>query len=120
MIWEILTNIASLNVEGLLGLVMGNLHWVFSILAVSYFFFNARKPIRAFVHVSFAILFMAELVVFVGWHDFSGQFLLLYFLLELGVLIVAQNIPFLSKRLVWVEEANFFGSIILFNLFLAG
>ena len=119
MVWDILAHIASLDAGWLLDFALGNLHWVFAFAAVSLIFFEGQKPLRAFIHVSFAAMFFAAFLPFIGWQEFAGPFLLLYYLAELSLLKFAETIPFFAKRLVWVEEFAFFGSVILFNLLLA-
>lgn len=118
MIADIAVALLSLDFEWFLGLVFGNLFWVFAFFALGYFFFRGKNPLRAFIHVAFAVLFFNELLPFIGWKEYVGQFLLVYYLVDLSLLKIAESIPFFSSRLVWVEEANFFGSILLFNLFM--
>ncbi|GEM_PF-6975438 len=116
MVWDILSSAFSLDITGLAGILLGNLAWVFIFFAVGYIFFEGKRPLFAFIHVSLAPLLMFALLPFMGWKDVGGELLAVYYLADLAALKFAETIPFLARRLVWVEEAVFFGSVILFNL----
>ena len=118
MVWDILVHIAALDIAWLYFTAMGNLLWIFIFLTISFFFFNGKNIARSFVHVTFAALFMGSLLPFIGWEEFGGHFLLLYYLLDLAILSAAEANKFLSSRLVWVEEFVFFGLLIGYNVFL--
>jgi len=119
MVWDILIGIATLDIGFLAGLVFGNLHWFFAFAALSFIFFEGKKPVRAFIHVTFAAMFFAAFLPFIGWAEFTGPFLLFFYLADLAMLKFFETIPYFSKRLVWVEELTFFGCLILFNVILA-
>lgn len=119
MPWDILVAAASMDFAGLFGIALSNIFWVFAFFCVGFIFFEGKRPLRAFIHVALAPLFMFSLVSFVGWADVTGAFLAFYYVIELSVLKFAETIPFFARRLVWVEEGVFFGSVILFNLLIS-
>lgn len=119
MVWDILSAAAGLDISGLLGIAIANIFWVFALFAVSFIFFEGKRPIRAFIHVTMAPLLMFSILPFMGWQDVGGEFLAAYYIIDLAALKFAETIPFFAGRLVWVEEGVFFGSAMLFNLFLA-
>ncbi len=119
MVWDIIVGAAGLDFAGLFGIALSNIFWVFALFCVSYIFFEGKRPLRAFVHVALAPLFIFSLLPFIGWSDVTGSFLAFYYVLDLSILKFAETIPFFAKRLVWVEEGVFFGSLIVFNIFMA-
>ncbi|MCR4368853.1 MAG: hypothetical protein NUV67_03025 [archaeon] len=118
MVWDILVAAMSLDFGALLDIALGNLLWIFMFFAVSFFFFEGRRPIRAFLHVAFAAMFFAVLMPFAGWAEYTGAFLMVYYLVDFSILKFAESTPALAGKLVLVEEFNFFSSIIVFNLFM--
>ncbi|MBI4210862.1 MAG: hypothetical protein HY544_05135 [Candidatus Diapherotrites archaeon] len=118
MVWDILVHAAALDLGWLIDAAIGNLLWLFMFVAVSYLFFGGKRPLRAFLHVTLAVLFFASLLPFMGLGELAGPFLPLYYIIELSALKFAETTPALAKRLVWVEEFVFFGSILFFNLFI--
>lgn len=119
MVWDILTHAAAFDFPWLIETALANVFWVFALFCVSHIFFEGKKPLRAFIHVTMAPLLIFSLLPFMGWAEVGGEFLAAYYLLDLAALKFAETIPFFAKRLVWVEEGIFFGSVIVFNLFLA-
>tara|TARA_Y100000310_G_scaffold345859_1_gene471629 strand:- start:23919 stop:24275 length:357 start_codon:yes stop_codon:yes gene_type:complete len=116
MVWDILIATATLSIGALLEIAIANLLWVFMFFSLGYIFFDGKKPVRAFIHVTLAALFFAQLLPFLGWEEYTGPFLGLYYLVDFSVLKFAETSKFWVNKLVWVEELTFFSSVILFNL----
>lgn len=119
MVWDILLHLLNFDIFWIIGLLLDNLLWVFMFLAVVVLLFNGKNVARGFVHVSLAPLLILSLLSFFGWQDFSGDFLLLYYLVDVSALSIAESSKYLSKYLIWVEEIVFFGLLIVYNLALA-
>ncbi len=119
MVWDVLSAAAALDFSGLVEIFLSNLHWVFVFFALGFIFFEGKNPVRAFMHITVAALFIFTLIPFAGWADITGTFIAFYYVIDLSVLKFAESIPYFARRLIWVEEGIFFGSLVLFNLILA-
>lgn len=119
MVWDIFAHALALDLPWLIETALANIFFIFALFAVSFIFFEGKRPLRAFLHVALAPLFFFALIPFIGWSDVTGYFIAFYYVIELSMLKFAETMPFFAKRLVWVEEAVFFGSVIVFNLFIA-
>ena len=120
MFFDLLAHAFAFDIGWFISLFSDNLIWVFMFAALSFIFFGGNKPIRAFLHVAIAGVLMLELVQFVGWQEYTGSFLMIYYVADLSFLKMAESTKFFSNKLVWVEEAVFFGSLILFNVVMRG
>ena len=117
MVWDILIAAANLDIAALLDIAFSNILWVFILFALSYIFFDGKKPIRSFIHVAAAPLLMAQFLPFVGLAEFSGHFLLIYYLVTFALLKIGETTSFFSSKLIWIEASTLYIAIILFNVF---
>ena len=117
MVWDILIAAATFDIATLLDIAFKNILWVFIFFVVAHMFFEGKHQIRGFIHVFLTGLLFAQLLPFLGWQDYTGTFLLLYYLIDFTVLKFAETSKFLTSKLVLIESSTFYVALVLFNIF---
>ncbi len=118
MLFEFFSHLISLDFAWIISLIGSNLHWLFAITALIFFFFNGKKIILGVI--AFFLLGWAwgDFELISGMIVFGAGFLVIYYLTKLIVLIFAENQPELKNKLIWISEIQFLAVFILYNIFL--
>lgn len=118
MFFEFASHLISLDIAWLISLIMSNLHWLFFLYALMYFFMEGKRVWWGFLVVVFVCWIWSDWEIVSGGFLFVGGFLSLYYITKLAVLSFAENSPGLKKRLLWVSEIQFIVALLAFNVWI--
>lgn len=121
MFVEILYHALILDLGWFVQLLLGNLFWVFGLIAIGYYFFGGsiKNVLTATVLLSLSIFVWIDFGTAIGIPLFVGSFLLINYMVKLSSLSVAANHPELKHKLVYVNEIMAILAVIFYFIFFA-
>jgi len=118
MLVEFLARVLEFDLVWIVGLIFGNLHWLFAIGAVIYFFYGGKKPVLPFILLMGVVWAAIDLSTITGWVWAVPMFLAIHYITRIAIVIFASEIEGLKNKLPVVFVIHFFTIYIIFNLFL--
>ena len=120
MFFEFLNAAITLDLSWLATLVLTNLHYLFLIGILCFFFWgpSTKKVVISTILLSVVLWTWADLEFFSGWAWALPLFLGIYYISKLAIVAFAENTPGLSKHLVLIQEVHFIGLFAVFNIFI--
>jgi hypothetical protein len=118
MLFEFFNHLISLDLAWLASLIASNLHWLFAVTVLIFFFFNGKKVILGVIVFFLLGWAWGDFETLGGIALFVGGFLGIYYITKVVVLIFAENTPELQSKLIWISEFQSIGAIIIYNVFL--
>jgi len=115
---EILTHVLRLDFGWIIDTAIQNLLMILMLLAVFYIFLEGKNFLYASLIIFITLFAFLDFESVLGIEIFVGKFLLIYYVTKLAVLAIAESNEFLKKRLIFVNELQFFGAFVILQLFL--
>ncbi len=119
MFLEALTHALTLDLFWFIDLIMNNLFWLFSLLAVMYFLTDGKKAVLGFVIIIFDLWIIRDFELISGAVIFSGGFLAIYYISKLAFLTVIENSKRFNKHIIIASTMHAWAVIFIYNIFLA-
>ncbi len=118
MLVEFLAHLVEFDFIWIVGLIMGNLHWLFAFAAAAYIFFDCKRLVMPFILVVGICWTAGDFSAASGWTWTVPVFLGIFYISRIAVLTFCVEIKSLKNILPVVNIVHFFTVYIIFNLFI--
>lgn len=116
---ELFGMILAFDLEGIIGVVMGNLLWLFALAMASHIVAegNLKKTITFFLTLSTLVLLYYDVNNVFLWSWGAGAFLSIYYISKFAFLMFLQDRPVFKKRFAMLSELQFLVLFAAFNIY---
>ena len=118
VIFQAINAIFSLDINFFINIFMNNLLWVFVFYALIHYFMEGRRVIYFFLVFSFLLWSFVDFEILTGLAWNAAGFLLIYYLTKIALLTLAEDIPSLKNKLLWISEVQFVFLLFAYIFFL--
>src|SRR3989344_3857397 len=98
--------IGNLDIGFFIGVILGNIFFVFALYAMIHIFFNGKKTIYFFVLFAFTLWALIDLETLTGIGITGTLFLLFYYVSKLALLGFVESVPALKKYMIVVSSVS--------------
>lgn len=119
---DVLFHAIALDIGWFIDLIMGNLHWVFLLFALTFYFVGGdfKKVVYSTFVITFVLFAWTDFGTILGFPIFVGSFLLINYLTKLGSLAYASSHPKLKNKLIWVNNIVAWTVFFIYLIFFVG
>ncbi len=118
--FEALQALFPLDLGFFVDITMNNLLWVAVFAALIYFFFEGKRLLYWFLFWNFLLWAILDWEKLTGYVFTGATFLLLYYIIKIVLLALAENSPGLKKYMVVISSIQAYSLIIIFTFFMKG
>ena len=118
MLIEAFTHLIAFDLGWFISIFMGNLHYIFVLLAAIVFFFDGKHIVRGFFWIVIIVWALADLEPIANLAVFVGGFLTLMYLTKLAILTITEDSTFFKKYFVPISSIQAYVVLLMYNWFL--
>ena len=118
MIIEAFTHAFALDLGWFIGMLLGNLHWLFVLIACVFIFMDGKKYVLGFLWLVLILWAFLDFEKMSDWVVFVGGFLIIYYVSKLALLKFAEDNKVLEKWLVPLSTAQGYIVMVLYNIYM--
>ena len=118
MLIEAFTHLVAIDIDWFISVLMGNLHFVFVLIAAQIMFFEGKHTLRGFFWIVIILWALADLEPIANLTVFVGGFLTLMYLTKLAVLTISEDSNLFKKYFVPISSIQAYVVLLVYNWFL--
>ena len=111
MLIEILSHLMNFDIGWFVALLADNLLMAFMLFAVFAIFLEGQNILKGSLVIFITLFAFLDFEKVLGVTFFTGSFMLIYYISKLSVLAIAEGIPSLKSKMIFINELQFYAAL---------